>query len=69
MMVRVGILHAARRLAAVGRVVRSIIGVPDYDRYVAHMRERHPHEVPLSRAEFWRRRLEERYKTPGSRCC
>jgi uncharacterized short protein YbdD (DUF466 family) len=69
MMVRAGILRATRRLAAVRRVVRSIIGAPDYDRYVAHMRERHPREVPLSRAEFWRRHLEERYKTPGSRCC
>lgn len=50
-------------------VIRRIIGVPDYDRYVAHVRERHPTETPMSRAEFERRWQEDRYNRPGTRCC
>jgi len=50
-------------------VVRRIIGVPDYDAYVAHVRDRHPGEVPLTRAEFERECQENRYNRPGTRCC
>ena len=50
-------------------VVRRIIGVPDYERYVAHLRERHAGVVPMSREEFERARLEDRYSRPGQRCC
>jgi uncharacterized short protein YbdD (DUF466 family) len=57
---------AVRRVAA---VMRRMVGVPDSDRYVTHMRERHPETTPLSRAEFERVRLEDRYSKPGQRCC
>lgn len=60
------------RLALVSQtiaVIRRIIGAPDYDRYLAHMRERHPADIPLSRADFERRCQEDRYNRPGSRCC
>jgi uncharacterized short protein YbdD (DUF466 family) len=50
-------------------VLRTIIGVPDYDRYLRHMRVRHPGCAVLSKAEFARERLEARYSRPGSRCC
>ena len=58
--------------ATVGRVlrtVRTIIGAPDYDRYVHHMRTHHPECVLASRDEFMQQRLESRYSRPGSRCC
>jgi uncharacterized short protein YbdD (DUF466 family) len=61
--------RARRRASAAARVARRIIGVPDYERYVAHLRERHPGTEPLSREEFQRQCMEERYRTPGSRCC
>lgn len=61
--------RAARGVAEAGRALRLIIGAPDYERYLAHMRERHPGEVPLSREEFIRQRLNDRYQRPGSRCC
>jgi len=32
-------------------VVRRVIGVPDYDRYVAHLEARHPGTRPMSRDE------------------
>lgn len=57
---------ALRRAAT---VIRRIVGVPDYERYVAHVRERHAGVVPMSREEFERSRLEDKYSRPGHRCC
>ena len=57
------------RLRSALRVVRTIIGAPDYERYVQHMRDHHPECDLLSRDEFMRQRLENRYSRPGSRCC
>jgi uncharacterized short protein YbdD (DUF466 family) len=50
-------------------VLRTVIGVPDYDRYVRHMAARHPGCAVLSPDDFRRMRLESRYSRPGSRCC
>jgi uncharacterized short protein YbdD (DUF466 family) len=50
-------------------IVRRVIGVPDYDRYVAHVRAHHPDATPLTHEEFVRQRLVDRYSRPGSRCC
>ncbi|HYC51678.1 MAG TPA: YbdD/YjiX family protein [Gemmatimonadaceae bacterium] len=55
-----------RRVAA---VVRRIVGVPDYEYYLSHVRLRHPGTVPMSRQEFERVRLEDKYNRPGQRCC
>lgn len=60
-------LRVALRNAAA--VVRRIVGVPDYDRYVAHVRECHPGAMPMSRNDFEQKRLEDRYSRPGQRCC
>jgi len=57
------------RVAAVARVVRAIVGAPDYERYLAHMRRRHPAQRPLTRQAFARARMDDRYNRPGSRCC
>lgn len=54
------------RLAA---ALRAVIGVPDYERYVAHVRASHPGSLPLPREEFWRACQEDRYSRPGNRCC
>jgi len=50
-------------------VIRRVIGVPDYDRYLAHLSARHPGAKPMSRDEFIRQRQIDRYSKPGSRCC
>ena len=55
----------ARALAA----LRTVIGVPDYARYLAHQRSKHPNATPLSREEFARERERARYEGTGSRCC
>ncbi len=51
---------------------RLMIGVPDYDTYVAHMRAAHPDRPVMSYAEFFRERQSARYgegSTRGFRCC
>ena len=58
--------RALRRFAI---VLRRVVGVPDYDRYLAHVREAHPGSAPMTRAEFEQARLEDRYSKPGQRCC
>ena len=50
-------------------ILRRVIGVPDYDIYLAHVREHHPEATPLTRDEFTRQRLTDKYSRPGSRCC
>ena len=56
-------------LRAVHDAVLRIIGAPDYDGYVAHMREHHPDQPVLTRDAFMRERLAARYERPGARCC
>ena len=57
------------RVRRVLRVVRTMIGEPDYERYVTHMREHHPGCEIATRDEFMRQRMESRYSKPGARCC
>lgn len=57
------------RIRTIARVVRTIIGVPDYERYVDHLRRCHPNTHPMTRDEFARQRMEDRYSRPGTRCC
>lgn len=61
-----GVHGVARR---VGNVIRQIIGAPNYDAYLAHVREHHPDRTPLTEDEFRLERLSARYSRPGSRCC
>lgn len=46
-----------------------MIGVPDYETYLSHMREHYPECTPLDPRTFERERLTARYKATGSRCC
>jgi uncharacterized short protein YbdD (DUF466 family) len=57
------------RLQAIAATLRRVMGAPDYDRYLAHVRAHHPGQEPMSQEEFLRCRLEDRYNKPGSRCC
>lgn len=57
------------RVERVANVVRRIIGVPDYDRYVSHLRAHHPEVVPMCRKDFEQQRITDRYSRPGARCC
>jgi uncharacterized short protein YbdD (DUF466 family) len=50
-----------------------MIGQPDYEAYLAHWRQFHPGETPMTRVEFFRNREDRRYgggvSTGGFRCC
>jgi uncharacterized short protein YbdD (DUF466 family) len=56
-------------LVRAARVVRKIIGVPDYEAYVRHLAVAHPDRAPVDRDTFTRECQEARYSRPGSRCC
>jgi uncharacterized short protein YbdD (DUF466 family) len=49
--------------------IRAVLGVPDYGRYLAHMREVHPGDRVMSETEFNHTRMSDRYNRPGSKCC
>jgi uncharacterized short protein YbdD (DUF466 family) len=49
--------------------LRAIAGVPDYGRYLAHMRASHPGDRIMRETEFIHSRLGDRYNRVGSRCC
>jgi uncharacterized short protein YbdD (DUF466 family) len=57
-----------RVLRGVWALLRQIMGEGAYERYCAHLYRRHPGVLPPRPAEFYVRRLEERYSRP-SRCC
>jgi uncharacterized short protein YbdD (DUF466 family) len=48
-----------------------MVGLPDYDAYVAHFQARHPDQPAMTRDEFFRERQESRYGGKGRafRCC
>ena len=48
---------------------RLAIGLPDYDAYVAHMRDAHPGVTPMTREAFAIERMQARYGRGRSRCC
>jgi uncharacterized short protein YbdD (DUF466 family) len=62
-----------RRLAdtvsRLGSVLRRVIGAPDYERYLSHLRVAHPDREPLSREQFVRDSMVRRYGKGASRCC
>lgn len=49
-------------------IMRAILGVPDYGRYLAHMRAAHPGDRIMSETEFRHSRMNDRYNRT-SRCC
>ena len=51
------------------QTARLVIGVPDYDTYVQHMRLHHPERPVMSYAEFFDERMQARYRGGGGRCC
>jgi uncharacterized short protein YbdD (DUF466 family) len=50
-------------------LLHRIVGAPDYQAYLDHMRRCHPEDEPLSEAAFFQQRLNDRYNRVGTRCC
>ncbi len=66
----------AEKLNLLGLLVRKtarlMVGVPDYETYVAHRRTTHPGEPVMTYEEFFRNRQDARYavgKGKFRRCC
>ncbi len=54
------------------KTARLMVGIPDYDTYVAHRKECHPGEPVMSYKEFFRERQEARYAVGKGKfrgCC
>jgi uncharacterized short protein YbdD (DUF466 family) len=54
------------------KTARLMVGVPDYDTYVAHRQAHHPDEPVMSYVEFFRERQNARYACEKGRfkgCC
>jgi uncharacterized short protein YbdD (DUF466 family) len=65
-----GLPEAGRYLArTLAQSFRLMVGVPDYDTYVAHIRAAHPERSPMSYEEFFRERQLARYGSGRGRCC
>ena len=61
--------RARRAWWAAARAARLAIGIPDYQVYVAHMREHHPGAAPMERGAFVLERMQARYGKGRARCC
>jgi uncharacterized short protein YbdD (DUF466 family) len=46
-----------------------MIGLPNYDTYLSHMKLTHPDRIPMSYEAFFRERQEARYGRGKGRCC
>jgi uncharacterized short protein YbdD (DUF466 family) len=61
------------RLFLLARAARQaylqVFGIPDYERYAAHMAVHHPHETLLTRREFFAWSIDLKYGRSGPRCC
>ena len=59
----------AKTLDLAAQTARLMVGVPDYDAYVAHLRMVHPTQLPLTRDAFFAARQQARFGAGGLRCC
>jgi uncharacterized short protein YbdD (DUF466 family) len=63
----------AARLRARAHALRAgwlqMVGIPDYERYLAHRAAHHPDEPVLSRREFFAQAIDRKYCKSGPRCC
>ena len=57
------------RMRRILSVIRTIVGMPDYDRYLEHCRLRHPDQPILSQSDYFAQFVARRYGSGASRCC
>ena len=60
--------RALRPIKYAWEYLKEISGENAYDRYLAVHAAIHPGKPPMGRGEFYRRRQDEKYNNPGSRC-
>ena len=52
-----------------GQSMRLMVGLPEYDTYLAHMEREHPDNTAMTYEEFFRERQEARYGSGRSGGC
>ena len=52
-----------------GQAARLMVGLPDYDTYVQHLRTTHPDKPVMTYEEFFRERQEARFGGATGKCC
>lgn len=52
-----------------GQAAKMMVGQPDYEAYVQHMRLTHPERTPMTYEEFFRERENARYGGGSGKCC
>jgi|SoimicmetaTmtLAB_FD_contig_81_80890_length_1200_multi_2_in_0_out_0_2 uncharacterized short protein YbdD (DUF466 family) len=57
------------QLQRIRQACRQLFGIPDYDRYLTHVRANHPGEPILSEREFHALAIDRRYGGMSARCC
>lgn len=60
-----------RGLQTLSKFSRLLVGMPDYEQYVARRKVSHPDEPVMSYQEFFRERQDARYgkRQCNTRCC
>jgi uncharacterized short protein YbdD (DUF466 family) len=56
-------------LRAFVRTVRQVMGMPDYQAHLEHLRRRHPDRPLPSEREFFDQFVRTRYSDGPTRCC
>jgi uncharacterized short protein YbdD (DUF466 family) len=51
------------------RMIRRVMGMPDYAGYLEHVRRCHPDQPPSTEREFYDSFLRARYGDGPTRCC
>jgi uncharacterized short protein YbdD (DUF466 family) len=52
-----------------GETARLMLGVPDYEAYVAHVASAHDAQAPMSREDYFIARQRAKYGGSRFRCC
>lgn len=58
-----------RSLGLAAQSLRLMVGVPEYNAYATHMRNKHPDQAVMTYQEFFRERQTARYGGKVGRCC
>ncbi len=58
------------RAQGIRQTCRRLLGIPDYDGYLAHRQQQHPGQAVLSEREFHAEAIDRKYGGgAGPRCC
>jgi uncharacterized short protein YbdD (DUF466 family) len=61
--------HLLLRLRTLCSACRQVLGIPDYERYLAHAAQLHPGAPVLTRGDFCAQAIDRKYGRGGARCC